>query len=551
MKKFYLLIVFIAMFQLPKSVVATHFAGCDLTYQCLGGNDYLFTLSFYRDCTGIDVSPTYDLDFTSSCGIFTVNLPMLAGYPIEITPTCPNQITSCSGGTLYGVQLYVYQKQITLAPCSDWQISFSGSARNSSNNLVGQQNWYIPAFLNNLAAPCNTSPQFANLPVTVICQGQTFCYYNNAIDPDGDSLVYSFVAPLSGVSGGMPTPCNYQPPYTPTNPLPSALPVSIDSNTGQICMAPSSNFIAAIAVRVEEWRRINGIPTLICYVTRDLQINIVSCTNYLPTIAGINPAATQYNPNDITYAMVACLGDTIDFNVYPYDQDTTQNLTLTCYNGIPGATLTVTNNNTHNALGHFHWVPSLDSISFVPQCFMVNVKDNNCPYLGQKTFLYCISVTGITVNLGNDTCVTVPITLDAGNPGSQYLWSDGSTNQTLNVTNSGQYSVTVTEVSGLGCDAIDMINITCLPASIESYDDGSVKFDIFPNPANESMTLEFRELSNDDYYAEIYTIEGKSVQRITISQKKTAVDISSLFLGIYFVKISGNNGVAIKKMVKE
>jgi hypothetical protein len=547
MKKIYLIIVFIAMFQLPKSAVATHLAGCDLTYQCLGGNDYLITLSFYRDCSGIAVEPSYDLYFTSSCGTFTVNLPMLSGYPVEITPTCPTQITTCSGGLLYGVQLYVYQKQITLVPCSDWQISFSGSARNSSNNLTGQQNWYIPALMNNLAAPCNTSPQFANLPVTVICQGQTFCYYNNAIDPDGDSLVYSLVTPFQGAG----TPVSYQGGYSATNPLPSIPPVSIDTVTGQICMTPTSNFIATTAVRVEEWRSINGVPTLICYVTRDMQINIVSCTNYLPTLAGINPVATQYNVNDTTYTMIACLGDTIDFDVYPYDQDTTQNLTLTNYNGIPGSTFTVTNDSTPNAVGHFHWVPTPGINSNIPQCFLVNVKDDNCPYLGQQTFLYCINVKGISVNLGNDTCVTVPITLDAGNPGCQYLWNDGSTNQTLYVTDSGQYTVTVTEVSGYGCDAIDKINITCLTSSIESYDDGRVKFDIFPNPANETMTIEFKMYSNEDYFAEIYTIEGKLVQHIPIIQKKTEVNISSLFSGIYFVKTSGNNGVGIKKMVKE
>jgi hypothetical protein len=49
------------------------------------------------------------------------------------------------------------------------------------------------------------------------------------------------------------------------------------------------------------------------------------------------------------------------------------------------------------------------------------------------------------VNLGNDTnfCGT-NLLLDAGNPGASYLWSDASTNQTLNVTSSGIYNVTVT-----------------------------------------------------------------------------------------------------------
>jgi|GEM_PF-988174 len=52
------------------------------------------------------------------------------------------------------------------------------------------------------------------------------------------------------------------------------------------------------------------------------------------------------------------------------------------------------------------------------------------------------------VNLGGDQTVCDDVTLDAGNPGSTYLWSDGSTSQTLTVTASGQYSVVVTDANG-------------------------------------------------------------------------------------------------------
>ncbi|MBP7437761.1 MAG: hypothetical protein KBA16_08585, partial [Bacteroidia bacterium] len=33
---------------------ASHSMGADLTYQCLGGNTYRVTVSFYRDCIGIN-----------------------------------------------------------------------------------------------------------------------------------------------------------------------------------------------------------------------------------------------------------------------------------------------------------------------------------------------------------------------------------------------------------------------------------------------------------------------------------------------------------------
>ena len=65
---------------------------------------------------------------------------------------------------------------------------------------------------------------------------------------------------------------------------------------------------------------------------------------------------------------------------------------------------------------------------------------------------------GPVVNLGNDTSVCAEtFVVDAGNVGSTYLWSDGSTNQTLTTRNSGTYSVTVTAPGG--CSTADTINL--------------------------------------------------------------------------------------------
>jgi hypothetical protein len=63
------------------------------------------------------------------------------------------------------------------------------------------------------------------------------------------------------------------------------------------------------------------------------------------------------------------------------------------------------------------------------------------------------------VNLGNDTmiCPGASITLNAGNPGMDYIWDDGTTNQTRTVSAAGTYSVTVT--NEFNCSNLDMINI--------------------------------------------------------------------------------------------
>lgn len=67
------------------------------------------------------------------------------------------------------------------------------------------------------------------------------------------------------------------------------------------------------------------------------------------------------------------------------------------------------------------------------------------------------------VNLGSDTTICsgpVNLLLDAGNPGSSYVWSTGATSQTLAVNTAGTYAVTVsTGPNGL-CGVQDSLSIT-------------------------------------------------------------------------------------------
>ncbi len=67
-----------------------------------------------------------------------------------------------------------------------------------------------------------------------------------------------------------------------------------------------------------------------------------------------------------------------------------------------------------------------------------------------------------TVFLGNDTTICGgPITLDAGNVGSSYLWNTGAGTQTLSVSSTGAYSVAVQ--NSFGCIGTDAINIVVNP----------------------------------------------------------------------------------------
>lgn len=70
-----------------------------------------------------------------------------------------------------------------------------------------------------------------------------------------------------------------------------------------------------------------------------------------------------------------------------------------------------------------------------------------------------------SADLGADFCSNIPVILDAGNPGFNYLWSTGAadTNQTINVSETGTYSVTIYEELGYNCESVGDINFTFFP----------------------------------------------------------------------------------------
>ncbi len=79
---------------------------------------------------------------------------------------------------------------------------------------------------------------------------------------------------------------------------------------------------------------------------------------------------------------------------------------------------------------------------------------NTC--IGTETVQVILNAI-VKPHLGNDTTVCGPYTLNAGYPGSTYLWNNSSSTQTLLATTSGAYSVQVTDQNG--CTGSDTINL--------------------------------------------------------------------------------------------
>ena len=74
---------------------------------------------------------------------------------------------------------------------------------------------------------------------------------------------------------------------------------------------------------------------------------------------------------------------------------------------------------------------------------------------------------------------------------------------------------------------------------------------IFPNPANNTLTISLNRETIKHAKAFIINLQGQTLLQSELVGKENSLDISNLPAGVYFVKVVDENGVWIEKVVKE
>ncbi len=82
----------------------------------------------------------------------------------------------------------------------------------------------------------------------------------------------------------------------------------------------------------------------------------------------------------------------------------------------------------------------------------------------------------------------------------------------------------------------------CNPNSIIEQS-GKTNFSIFPNPANNELHIKYTNISSD-YFALIYSVDGRLIQKFSLNESKSILDIHSLTDGMYFIKLVNVDGSA-------
>lgn len=289
---------------------ATHIVGGEIFYDCLGGDNYRITLKIYRDCSSPTNAPydnpasvlVYD---ASGAYIQTIAMPYpgATAVPDSINNSCIQPPSSIC------VEEAVYQTTVNLpAKTGGYYIVYQRCCRNGTILNLINPGAVGSTYMEHIPGPevvnCNSSPRFNKRPKKYICNGFDIDFDHSATDPDGDSLVYSFISPFDGLDpccpmlGATAAPnnssvCPFPPsscpqvgiappypnvpfssPYSGNYPISSNPALSVHPVTGLITGVPNINGQWVVGVCVKEYR--NGV--LIGVHMRDFQYNVTSCT---------------------------------------------------------------------------------------------------------------------------------------------------------------------------------------------------------------------------------------------------------------------------------
>ncbi len=159
------------------------------------------------------------------------------------------------------------------------------------------------------------------------------------------------------------------------------------------------------------------------------------------------------------------------------------------------------------------------------------------------------------VSLGDDTTlvVTETLTLDAGNPGAAYVWSNGNTTQSITVGFSGNWNdLFWVEVTMNNCSSTDTILVSWSDPVNVPVIPGNPALKIFPNPGNGFFRVELTTLQGPAMIRIVNVLGNTVFESTALPQEgkfNGTINLGSLPAGMYEMKVTTNQGVIQKKLI--
>ena len=87
-----------------------------------------------------------------------------------------------------------------------------------------------------------------------------------------------------------------------------------------------------------------------------------------------------------------------------------------------------------------------------------------------------------------------------------------------------------------GYTTYDTVTVTVLPTGIDSHSNKNTQFEVYPNPANNAITIKSQESMSSIF--KLLDLTGKAILKQDINAPLTQIDIQGLPKGIYFYVVS-------------
>lgn len=128
-------------------------------------------------------------------------------------------------------------------------------------------------------------------------------------------------------------------------------------------------------------------------------------------------------------------------------------------------------------------------------------------------------------------------------PASKYVdhWCSYSTNEiTINWNAPLVYAM----------HALDFYQKQAATLSVDTFEEASEIFEIFPNPTSQVLNIKF-PVSKGSSDIKIYSIQGKKILSKQLQDSKSSIDLSNLTSGLYLVKITTQGRNYTTKIIKQ
>ena len=198
----------------------------------------------------------------------------------------------------------------------------------------------------------------------------------------------------------------------------------------------------------------------------------------------------------------------------------------------------------------FSWsngVSTEDNFNLIPGTYSVDISDQHgCSVTRDFTItepLTPVIVNGSITNATSPSNGSIDITVTGGVGNYTYLWSNSSISEDLSSLSLGTYTVVVTDENG--CSASSTFVVTS-SAGIKNVGEISNEVVVYPNPANDIITIEGKDVNIDKI--EILNVLGQLTFSSEFKGSKVQINTSNLDQGVYFVKIHSAGKSVMKSL---